>query len=113
MKIETRQKIEREIVTRVVNDALAEGFAIQIDNGGDDCEFEHPSHNQQEILSHLFATDDEKLFLYRGYAYRGFIQFIYGNDGTDVIADHTASVELEQMLAGAYKLAGELEEKYS
>jgi Holliday junction resolvasome RuvABC DNA-binding subunit len=65
MSVKMRQHVERQIARRLVMDAIAAGYSINIDNGGDEMELEKPSKNLKEILGAMFATDDERLYLFR------------------------------------------------
>jgi hypothetical protein len=106
-----RQEIERAIVERVVDDALAAGCWLNVDNGGDNMELEFPTSEKHEIMKALFATDDDRLYLFKPGNKRatGWVWFIYGNSGWDVISDYTTN--LEELLAGANKLSDDLEPK--
>ena len=110
-EVAARQAVERQIVERVVDDALAAGFLLSVDNGGYDFEI-LLSSDRTAVLAEMFATDEEYLYLYRkNQQYAGSVYLVYGNDGWDVICDH--SVALTDLLAGASALADELEEKNS
>jgi len=88
----TRREMEKSIVTRVVNDAIKAGFALNVDNGGDTEELPKPSTSPSEVLAAMFATDDEKLIYYKDGQRFGWAWFVYGNDGHDVLSDHTGNV---------------------
>lgn len=101
-EVAARQAIEREIVTKVVDDALAAGYGISINNGGDDDEIVN-SRDREAILKELFATDEEYLYLHENGKKIGTIFLVYGNDGWDVICDYSS--KLEEFLAGANEIA--------
>ncbi len=106
MSIKMRQLVEKKIVRRMVSDLLKAGFALNVDNGGDDMELPKPSTDKKLVLATLFATDDERLFVYKPVecgGYVGWVWFVYGNDGNDVINDY--SVNMESHMAGVKKLA--------
>jgi hypothetical protein len=102
MNVAMRQEVERKIASKVITDALAAGYALTIDNGGDNEEFS-PTTDKDKILSEMFATDDEKLIFYKDGKCVGFVYFVYGNDGPDVVNDYT--MNLEPIMAGANALA--------
>ncbi len=107
-KNEQRQAIEKEIATQIVTSALAAGYEIGVDNGGD--EEEYRGKNKEEILKNMFATDSEYLYMYRASHHTsasGYVLLVYGNDGWDVMSDWTTS--LDPVLAEAQ----ELSDKYS
>lgn len=109
MNVKTRQKIEKLIARKFVRIALKAGFAISLDNGGDDYEFKH-STDFKHIVGEMFATDDEWLHLSKDGNYVGWVWFVYGNDGWDVIADYTTN--LEDLMPEVEKLSDKLCEQY-
>lgn len=111
MSVEKRQAIEKRIVRKIVQDAIDMGYRMNIDNGGDDEELPGPSNNFDEINKALFATDEEHLFFYDvDGKHCGTVFLVYGNDGWDVICDHSATPLVESILAGANALVDELSE---
>ncbi|UPT95471.1 hypothetical protein J4G48_0040670 [Bradyrhizobium barranii subsp. apii] len=102
----TRQEIEKQIARKVVDDALAAGYTIDVFDGE---EFAvKNSTDAEQIFAAMFSTDDDRLFLTRD-GKTAWVWFIYGNSGWDVISDY--NVSLEEVLKGAMKLADELEDK--
>jgi hypothetical protein len=99
------RQVEKKIVRKVIKDALAAGYALTVHNGGDTVL--EPSTNASEILETMFATDDEYLVYYKEGKRVGWVYFVYGNDGWDVVCDHTTN--LEEVMQGATLLA----DKYS
>ena len=108
MNVEQRIAIEKRIVTKIVEDGLAAGYELAVDNGGDG--FEYCGTNKKRLLEELFATDEEWLKIYRDGKRVGSVYLVYGNDGWDVIADN--SLSLEELLTGAEALAEKLEERH-
>lgn len=108
MNIEQRIAIEKRIVKKVVEDALAAGYDVSVHNGGDD--YEYTGTDKKRILEELFACDEEWLCLHKNGKYVGQVYFIYGNDGYDVICDY--SVSLNDVLKGANELANKLANQY-
>ena len=106
MTVAMRQRVERRIARRVVKDALAAGFSLNVNNGGDTNELSLPSVKSKEILGAMFATDEEHLIFYKEGKGVGWVWFVYGNDGWDVVCDYTTN--LESVMKGADELA----EKY-
>ena len=64
-----------------------------------------PTTDVGSILEAMFTSDEEYMFVHSSDTGErvGFVRFIYGNDGWDVINDYSAC--LEQALAQADKLA--------
>lgn len=90
-----RQRIERRIVTAVIDKLLAvqpDNFELAINNGGDEFEVDY-TRNRSELLKHIMLTDDEYLHVRRNYVPFGWVRLIYGNDGWDVVADNTSNLE--------------------
>jgi hypothetical protein len=102
-----RQRVERTIVRRVILDVLAAGYSINVNNGGDTEELPAPSRSAKEVLGAMFATDDEYLILYQNGKRIGWVWFVYGNGGWDVVSDY--STNLEPVMKGSSDLA----DKYS
>lgn len=78
----------------------------KIDNGDDTTK---RLADRDAILREMFATDDERLLLYRKGRAGGWVSLVYGNDGFDVISDYTTN--LEGVLKPANELADRMEEK--
>lgn len=107
--VRRRQRIERAIVRRVVKDALAAGYALDVDDGGEELAATGVT-TVQAAMDALMNTDQDDLYLTRD-GKRSWVRFVYGNDGWDVISDY--SVNIEAVLAGAEALAGKLEARAS
>ena len=107
--VKMRQRVERIIARRFILDAKAAGYLFNIDNGGDDYELPQPTNNVKELLATMFATDEERLYVFKPDQSKPFawVYFVYGNSGWDVISDYTTN--LETVMQGASKLA----DKYS
>lgn len=104
MTVVERQKIEKKIARKVLECLFAAGFEIVLNNGGD--EDEKPEQNADDFLKEMFATDEERIYCYttgESRKYAGFVWFVYGNDGYDVIADY--SLKIEQFLQPAIDLS--------
>ena len=100
---EIRQAVEREIVQAAITQVLAAGFLIEVNDGEEDVL--EPSKDYDAIYNSMFTTDEDWLFVYRGdeEGYMGWVRFIYGNDGYDVLSNNT--VNLEPYLTEATKLS--------
>lgn len=104
--IRIRCRIENRIVRQVIKDALAAGYELRVFDGEAESK---PSRNPKYLCSYLHETDDDFLnFSLPGNdLIIGWVHFVYGNDGWDVISDHT--MNLENVLRGASELAERLE----
>jgi hypothetical protein len=104
---EAVRKIEGEIATRIIDDALKLGYSITVNDGGDEHALEL-STDRQTILDHMFSTDSVELYVFEPNTtlnHIAWIQLIYGNDGYDVIADSSSNHKSEELLQGAYELS--------
>ncbi|OYW73583.1 MAG: hypothetical protein B7Z37_20955 [Verrucomicrobia bacterium 12-59-8] len=109
MNVKTRQRIEKQIARLFLRTALAAGYAVSLDNGGEDFEFEN-STNLKYIIGKMFATDEERLYLSKNGKRVGWVLLVYGNDGYDVICDYTTN--LEHLMPEVEKLSDKLCEQY-
>jgi uncharacterized protein YcgL (UPF0745 family) len=104
MNIQNRQRIEREIVSAALECFIAQGFKVQVDNGE---EYSEPFSSVEETLKNMFQTDEEYVYVLNTTGRKiGWVQFVYGNDGWDVICNYTTN--LEKYLT----MAQEVSEKY-
>lgn len=107
-----RIKVEQMIVVKAVDALLAAGYALVVDDSqiGDESQYRpaQPTTNRAEILAQMMETDDDALRVLKD-RYEGWVHFIYGNDGYDVISDYTMSLDnvLEPVHKYADILAGE------
>ncbi|WP_316207493.1 hypothetical protein [Bradyrhizobium sp. SZCCHNR3118] len=100
------EAIERRIIRKFVEDAIADGNTIDVYDDGD---FPlRDSADADAILSNMFATCLETLYLKKDGKRIGCVAFVHGN-GHEVISDYT--VNLTELLAGAEALAESLEEE--
>jgi hypothetical protein len=112
MSAKMRQEVERKIATAVVETLLAAGFGLSVDNGDNgEREFEiKNSKSAKAVLKAMFQTDDEKLYTTKDGRLDGYVYFVYGNCGWDVISDYTLNLE---KYVGEDSLAGKISDHYS
>lgn len=114
MSIAMRKAIEREIIGKFVDDALAAGYrlAVSLDRGYDIDEMLLASTAREEIINEAMAGDDAHIFVQPhdgptvddGHVVSaGWVRVVLGNDGWDVLADYTTN--LEPLLSGASALS--------
>lgn len=103
MSVKMRQEVERKIAEALIQQGLDAGYHISVNNGGDEDEIQ-PSTDKNEILNAMFATDEEHLFFYdeEGRS-KGWVWFVYGNSGWDVITDYTTN--LDHIMSEANKIS--------
>lgn len=102
--LKARIALEKQIARAVVTAAIAAGYTFGIDNGGDDDEMVKTSA-LTEKMNEMFQTDDDRLYLYRNGKTVGWIWFVYGNDGWDVISDYIDKPEIEALMTKANEIA--------
>jgi hypothetical protein len=103
MSVKMRQEVERKIAAALIDSALKAGYTITVNDGEEDVL--KRSASADAILKAMFTTDEDRLYLHaqNAKATFGWVLFIYGNDGWDVISDYTTN--LEPIMGAANKLA--------
>ena len=103
VSVRHRIRIELQIARKTIRTLKAAGFALIADNG------EEESHgSERQLIDNLFACDEAHL-LVRGNGKSGWVFFVLGNDGYDVICDYT--VNLEPWLSEVNDYADKLEDE--
>lgn len=100
--------METRIAKRVIKDCLAADYAISVYDGEAVCL--EQSTDKDAIFKAMGSTDEDWLRVHkRGHQEAlGWVRFIYGNDGWDVVNDYTTN--LEAVMEGANALAEEMSE---
>jgi hypothetical protein len=109
MTLETRIRIERQIARRTIKEALALGYTLGVYDG-EETTLEY-SADASKVLAAMLTTDDDHLLFYRNGVRIGWVRFVYGNDGYDVICDYTTN--LEEVMEKVNVLTDKLEERYA
>jgi hypothetical protein len=91
MTIQSRIKLEKRIVRKLVKALLASGYELTVNNGGDENEIPWTS-SFKAVTDALFATDSEHL-LTRKDGRQSFVYLVYGNDGYDAVVDYGVSLD--------------------
>lgn len=95
-----RQHVEREIAAAAIKGLLDAGHRVTVYNGEEDVLTD--SRDSAAILSAMFTTDEDWLQVdVEGGRPGGWVRFIYGNDGWDVINDYSTNLEAELTAANA------------
>lgn len=107
--VEQRQAIERKIVSQAIRDLTNAGYEVVVNDGEDDVT--EPTMDYSTIFNAMFSTDMDYLKVYAPgiRICNGWVFFVYGNDGPDVINDYTTN--LEGVLAATIELADQEERK--
>ncbi len=108
--IRRRIAIERRIVKKTIDDLLAAGFELAVHDGE---EWHERTTDRAKLIDAIMNTDEDRLFVYRADGPKGrrdwfgWVFFVYGNDGWDVMSDYT--VNLEDTLKPVNALADSLQ----
>lgn len=88
--VERRMSIERRIIRHLIREAKKDGWeCVAVNNGGDEDEV---CTTEAEVMDHAFATDEAQLYFRKpisGDGAKHWVFIVLGNDGYDVIADHS------------------------
>lgn len=105
--------IETQIIDAIINSALREGLVISIYDGEEwtvKC-----SADREAITAAIGTTDETRLALRRPtdgkFDIIGGVFLVHGNDGHDVIADHTDTPAMAAILADANMISDVHEER--
>ena len=101
--VKARQRIEQTIVLVTAQALLDAGFSLGVNDGGETTlEF---SRDLDAIKAALFTTDDDYLYVYKAGRKPskdnrpdGWVRFVYGNDGWDVISDCSSVDDLDPII---------------
>ncbi len=83
--------IEKQIIWRVILALLEDGYIIQVNDGEEICQT--PTRDPGTIFVAMRSTDEDYLITNKSGKKTGWVHFIYGNDGHDVINDYTVNLE--------------------
>jgi hypothetical protein len=105
-----RKDPEWALANRLIDDLLAAGFAITVNDGEQEPVVQ--SKDKAAILEAMASTDEDYLHVIRSGKEKdnfvaGWVRMIYGN-GVDIISDYTTN--LQPIMAGVDALYAELQE---
>jgi hypothetical protein len=103
--IKRRHEVEVKIVKKTVADLIAAGYLLNVNDGGDELVLKEPSTDVKALHDALINTDEDFLLVYKAGEKKrfGWVRFVYGNDGWDVINDYTTN--LDPVMEGINKYA--------
>ena len=102
-----RIAIEGKIARRAIRDLLAAGYLLSVFDSEEVTLSK--SADAAQIEAAMFTSDDDRLFCYwPDGTQAGWVWFVYGNGGWDVICDYTTN--LENDLSGVNEYATTLED---
>lgn len=114
-EVAKRIKAEHQIVEAIVDWALAHDLMISV-NDGEEWVLKRSS-NKDKIINAMFSTDEDLIRLRSAHGdsrgdNHGWIKFIYGNDGHDVVSDYSITNTTETIWNEVVKpLSDQLERK--
>jgi hypothetical protein len=116
-----KREVEEKIIRTIIEHALKDGHRLSVSyERGYDLPGDHNegtiynSDNAEEIFAACFACDDCMLFIHRKGEEAmiddrvnalGWIYFVLGNDGWDVISDYTSKLEKWRGMIAANAIA--------
>jgi len=116
MSVAMRIEVERKIVRAFVTSALDAGYrlSVSLERGFDVDEMLLGSTNRSEIINEAFAGDECHIFVHAPTGDLvedgeinsiGWVQFVYGNEGWDVLSNYTTNLDKLGILKDAEKIA--------
>lgn len=88
---ENRGPVERAIAAQVIHDALAASYTLGV-NDGEQTTITGSS-DASAVLAAMFTSDEDWLLVYREGKRIGWVRFVYGNYGWDVVSDYTTNLQ--------------------
>ena len=85
-----RIMMERRIAFKIIDMALADGHEVSVNDGEEWTVIR--SKDKAELRNSLFTTDEDQIVIrHNDGDEMGWFHLVYGNDGYDVISDHTTT----------------------
>ena len=90
MAVFRRIMMERRIAFKIIDMALADRHEVSVNDGEEWTVIR--SKDKAELRNSLFTTDEDQIVIRHNDGDKmGWFHLVYGNDGYDVIADHTTT----------------------
>ena len=83
--------IEDQIIKATIQVLLDAGYALSVNDGEETTLYR--SVTPLLIFKAMKTTDEDYLVVFRGAERAGWVRFIYGNDGVEVINDFTINLD--------------------
>lgn len=108
-KHKPRQIIERALVLCIVEDAIKAGYSLTVESldGDEEAPEIAKSKDADAILKAMFQGDEDRVTIYDDTLRLGWLFFVYGNDGWDVLSDYSANQVTEAVVKRAMTYAME------
>lgn len=96
MSVKMRQEVEKKILRSAAEAVIAAGFSIIVNDGEKDAT--ERLADVDAVMAAVCSTDEDYFVVCKrtkrvANSQFGWIRFIYGNDGWDVINDYTTNLE--------------------
>ena len=95
MSVKLRIELEKKIAAAVAEGLIGAGYLITVNDGEEDVLFD--SKDPAAIAAAMMSTDEDYFYVSKepsaGKTWFGWVRFIYGNDGYDVVSDYTVNLE--------------------
>ena len=93
MNVDQRQRIEQEIARAAATGLIEAGYSISVFDS-EEIVLKR-STNVERIVEAMFSTDEDYFYAYRPEETEraGYVHFVYGNEGWNVISDNSLSLE--------------------
>lgn len=90
-EVKTRIGIETKIAKKAICELIKAGYTLGVHDGEElvlgNCT------DQKALIEAMQSVDEEHLMVYKDNKRVGWVFFVYGNSGWDVIADYTTNLE--------------------
>lgn len=94
--VRARIAIERKICRKTIRLMKAAGLSMRVHSGE---EWEtRSSASEAALMRAMFNLDDAWLVISKGRERLGWVRFVFGNDGYDVVSDYTLAPEIETVM---------------
>lgn len=97
-----RKQIEYQIAKAFVTRTIESGYNISVDDGENET---RPFKRARSVLRAMFTVDIEHLRVWKDRKRIGWALFVYGNEGFDVISDHTTNLNDLNLMSEADRVA--------
>lgn len=91
MELARRIEMEKIIGSTLVDELIAAGYEVTINNGGETNELPY-TVDAAAVKAAMRATDEEHIHVRTRDAYIGWIFLVYGNTGYDTVCDYTINL---------------------
>ena len=105
MSVQQRIEIEKRMLTLMVDTALSMGYKMSVDCEGE--EMLEETGEKDLILEMCLDLDICHVYYHKDGAIVGWALLVFGNDGYDLISDHT--VNLNEELQPCYNLSDKIQ----